>query len=93
MLFNWSEYVPAVKKAFGALGKKHPKMIAAYQALEAAAADGDALDAKTRELIAIAVAITTRAPLGSALLHRHPGDEVEVGIGNARQRYEILDAR
>ncbi|QJP08285.1 carboxymuconolactone decarboxylase family protein [Pseudomonas multiresinivorans] len=60
MLFNWSEYVPAVKKAFGALGKKHPKMIAAYQALEAAAADGDALDAKTRELIAIAVAITTR---------------------------------
>ncbi|WP_152221638.1 carboxymuconolactone decarboxylase family protein [Pseudomonas sp. SCB32] len=60
MLFNWSEYVPAVKKAFGALGKKHPKMIAAYQALEVAAADGDALDAKTRELISMAVAITTR---------------------------------
>lgn len=36
--------------------------------------------------------ITTRAPLGSALLHRHPGDEVEVGTGSARQRYEILDA-
>lgn len=36
--------------------------------------------------------ITTRAPLGNALLHRHPGDEVEVGTGHARQRYEILDA-
>ncbi|MFJ3049111.1 GreA/GreB family elongation factor [Pseudomonas nitroreducens] len=35
--------------------------------------------------------ITTRAPLGSALLQRHPGDEVEVGTGSARQRYEILD--
>lgn len=34
--------------------------------------------------------ITTRAPLGSALLQRHPGDEVEVGSGSARQRYEIL---
>ncbi|WP_236171566.1 GreA/GreB family elongation factor [Pseudomonas pseudonitroreducens] len=36
--------------------------------------------------------ITTRAPLGGALLHRQPGDEVEVGSGSARQRYEILDA-
>jgi len=37
--------------------------------------------------------ITTRAPLGNALLHRHPSDEVEVGTGSARQRYEILDVR
>ncbi|HHN1002448.1 TPA: carboxymuconolactone decarboxylase family protein, partial [Pseudomonas aeruginosa] len=26
MLNNWTEFVPAVKKAFGALGKQHPKM-------------------------------------------------------------------
>lgn len=36
--------------------------------------------------------ITSRAPLGSALLNRLPGDELEVGQGNARQRYEILEA-
>ena len=36
--------------------------------------------------------ITSRAPLGNALLHRVPGDELEIGQGNARQRYEILDA-
>ncbi len=59
MLNNWTEFVPAVKKAFGALGKQHPKMLAAYGALEEASAEG-ALDAKTRELISIAVAITTR---------------------------------
>ena len=39
MLNNWTEFVPAVKKAFGALGKQHPKMLAAYvyslRALEA----------------------------------------------------------
>ena len=59
MLNNWTEFVPAVKKAFGALGKQHPKMLAAYGALEEASAEG-ALEAKTRELISIAVAITTR---------------------------------
>ena len=26
MLNNWTEFVPAVKKAFGALGKQHPKI-------------------------------------------------------------------
>jgi AhpD family alkylhydroperoxidase len=60
MLFNWSEHVPAVKKAFGALGKSHPKMLAAYRALEEASSADDVLDAKTRELISLAVAITTR---------------------------------
>lgn len=60
MLFNWSEYVPAVKKAFSALGKRHPKMLSAYQALGSAAAEGDVLDSKTRELIAVAVAISLR---------------------------------
>ncbi|ASL28936.1 MULTISPECIES: carboxymuconolactone decarboxylase family protein [Azotobacter] len=60
MLFNWSEYVPAVKQAFGKLGKTHPKMLAAYQALGEAASADAALDAKTRELIALAVAVTTR---------------------------------
>jgi AhpD family alkylhydroperoxidase len=60
MLFNWSDYVPAVKKAVGKRGKAHPKMLDAYQALDAAAGADDALDAKTRELISLAVAITTR---------------------------------
>ena len=59
MFQNWPEHTAHVKKAFGELGKNHPKMLQAYGALEQAAA-AEALDAKTRELIAIAVAITTR---------------------------------
>lgn len=56
---NWTEHTALVKKSFGELGKKHPKMLQAYASLEQAAA-AEALDEKTRELIAIAVAITTR---------------------------------
>ena len=60
MFANWKEDVAHVKKSFGELGQKHPKMLQAYQALNAAAAEGNVLDAKTRELIALAVAVTTR---------------------------------
>ncbi|MDG6881827.1 alkylhydroperoxidase AhpD family core domain [Phocoenobacter uteri] len=56
---NWTEHTAHVKQSFGALGKKHPKMLEAYKSLGAAAA-AESLDLKTRELIALAVAITTR---------------------------------
>ena len=59
MFQNWPEHTAHVKKSFSELGKNHPKMLQAYGALEQAAA-AEALDAKTRELIAIAVASTTR---------------------------------
>ncbi|MDD7569508.1 MAG: carboxymuconolactone decarboxylase family protein [[Actinobacillus] rossii] len=60
MFANWKEDVAHVKKSFGELGQKQPKMLQAYQALNAAAVEGNVLDAKTRELIALAVAVTTR---------------------------------
>lgn len=56
---NWSEHTAHVKKSFGELAKNHPKMLEAYQMLNKAAA-AEALDVKTRELIALAVAVTTR---------------------------------
>ncbi|MBF0804918.1 MULTISPECIES: carboxymuconolactone decarboxylase family protein [Neisseria] len=59
MFKDWPEHTAFVKQSFASLGKKHPKMLQAYGALEQAAA-AEALDEKTRELIAIAVAITTR---------------------------------
>ena len=60
MFNNWSDLLPTVKKAFGSLGKSNPKMVKAYMALGEAAEENNVLDAKTRELISIAVAITTR---------------------------------
>ncbi|MGQ0286041.1 carboxymuconolactone decarboxylase family protein [Pasteurellaceae bacterium 22721_9_1] len=59
MFQNWPEHTALVKDSFAELGKKHPKMLDAYKALNQAAA-AEALDLKTRELIALAVAVTTR---------------------------------
>jgi AhpD family alkylhydroperoxidase len=60
MFLDWPEHTAHVKKSFGSLGKTHLKqMLQAYLALNDAAA-AEALDIKTRELISIAVAITTR---------------------------------
>ena len=59
MFKDWKQHTQHVKSSFAHLGRKHPKMLEAYQSLgEAAAVEG--LDLKTRELIALAVAITTR---------------------------------
>ena len=60
MFINWSELLPSIQKAFGARGKSNPKMVKAYMALGEASAENDVLDTKTRELISIAVTITTR---------------------------------
>ena len=53
MFADWKNDVAHVKKSFGALGKKYPKMLQAYGALGAAAAEGNVLDAKTLSLIHI----------------------------------------
>ena len=60
MFNNWSDLLPSIQKAFGALGKSNPKMVKAYMALGEASAENDVLDTKTRELISIPHAITTR---------------------------------
>ena len=76
MFADWKNNVAHVKKSFGELGKKHPKMLQAYGALSAAAAEGDVLDAKTRELIALAVAVTTRC---ESCIGVHAAEAVKAG--------------
>lgn len=58
MFQDWEGHVQHVKTSFGKLGKDYPKMLKAYGSLQEAAAEN--IDAKTRELIALAVAVTTR---------------------------------
>ena len=67
MFADWKNDVAHVKKSFGALGKKYPKMLQAYGALGAAAAEGNVLDAKTRELIALAVEEEVAAALAMSI--------------------------
>ena len=60
MLHPWNETLLNNRKAGNALATHHPKMLSAFRALNEAQGATGTLDAKTRELIALAVAVTTR---------------------------------
>ncbi|MGO3152855.1 MAG: carboxymuconolactone decarboxylase family protein [Galactobacter sp.] len=56
---DWKDYRSNLVRGVGRLGKLRPNVAAAMDLL-AKPEEGDALDAKTRELISLAVATTTR---------------------------------
>ena len=60
MLNNWAELSANIRKVSESFAETNPKTLAAYRSLGAAAGESGALDLKTRELIALAVAVTTR---------------------------------
>ena len=60
MLNDWKAQLANTRRAAGTLATANPKVVQAFQALNAAQGANGTLDAKTRELISLAVAITTR---------------------------------
>jgi len=60
MLIDTQDYTPKLMAAIGELGQAAPKLLPGFHALDGAAAKDGVLDAKTRELISLAVAVTTR---------------------------------
>ena len=58
-MLDWKNYRLKLKNRIGAFGKLQPKTLQGYQSLNQAGEDSP-LDLKTRELIALAVAVTTR---------------------------------
>ncbi len=59
-MLNWNEYRKELSTRIGEIAKLSPDTLAGYKALSGAGAKTGHLDAKTRELIALAVAVTTR---------------------------------
>ena len=59
-LAQWAEVVGNNRAASKLLGEHNAGMLAAYRGLNEALSGSQTLDAKTRELIALAVAVTTR---------------------------------
>lgn len=59
-MMNWPEYRSELMTRIGEIGKLSPDTLAGYQALSKAGSKTDKLGAKTRELIALAVSVTTR---------------------------------
>ena len=68
MLIDTQDYAPKLLQAIGKLGAAAPDTLAGFRALDGAAARVGTLDVKTRELIALAVAVTTRCD-GCITLH------------------------
>jgi len=59
-MLDWNEYRNQILGRLGEIGKLSPDTIRGYMALGGAGAKTGHLDAKTRELVALAVAITLR---------------------------------
>jgi AhpD family alkylhydroperoxidase len=60
MLNNWIEFLKTFRGKVALLNDANPTLVKGYKGLGGAALQGSALDAKTKELIALAVAVTTR---------------------------------
>ena len=85
MFLNWNELLGTLKRSYSLLGNPNPKMLEAYRGLAAAQGSNGALDAKTRELIAIAVAVTTHC---DGCISSHVAAAIEDGATEA----EVSDA-
>lgn len=60
MMLDWNGYKGQLGSSIGDLGSVSPEILKGYQTLAGAGAKTGKLDAKTRELISLAVAVTTR---------------------------------
>ena len=59
-MLDWVQYRNELLGRIGEIGKLSPGTVAGYQTLSSAGEKTGHLDGKTRELIALAVAVTTR---------------------------------
>jgi AhpD family alkylhydroperoxidase len=88
-MLNWLEYRKELMGRIGEIGKLSPDTLAGYQTLSHAGNKTGKLDAKTRELISLAVAVTTRCDgcitvhTGEALKHGATREEIAEALGVA----------
>ena len=88
MMNNWTDQLANLRTGAKALAQANPAVVQAYAGLNRALGEGQALDAKTRELIALAVAVTTRCDgcISHAAAARQAGasqQEVAEALGTA----------
>lgn len=85
MMLDWNEYRKELTAAIGKIGEVSPDIVEGYRTLSAAGRKTGKLDPKTRELIALAVAVTTRCD-GCITFH------TEAAIKQGASREEIIEA-
>ena len=84
-MLDWTTYRKQLMGRIGEFGKLTPDTLAGYQTLSGAGKKTSHLDGKTRELIALAVAVTTRCD-GCITVHA----DAAVKLGASRE--EVAEA-
>jgi AhpD family alkylhydroperoxidase len=85
MMMDWNSYRKQLLETVGEIGKTSPEITRGYQGLSQAGAKTGTLDAKTRELIALAVAVTRQCD-GCITIH------VDAAIRQGATREELVEA-
>jgi AhpD family alkylhydroperoxidase len=85
MMLNWNEYHQAIKTTLGEIMKLSPDTLRGYRMLSEANAKTSNLGAKTRELIALGVAVTRQCD-GCIVVH------TEAAMKAGASREEIAEA-
>lgn len=84
-MLDWNEYRKELGPRIGEIGKLSPDTLKGYLTLSGAGGKTNHLDGKTRELIALAVAVTTRCD-GCITVH------VDAALKQGASREEIAEA-
>ena len=85
MMLNWTEYKQQIAAGVGQIGKTSPDLVRGYRVLSDAGQKTNRLDAKTRELIALAVAVTRQCD-GCITVH------TDAAVQHGATREEIVEA-
>lgn len=89
MMLDWKSYRKQLAQKIGELGKLSPDTVRGYQGLSHAGDTTNVLGAKTRELIALAVAVTRQCDgciavhTDAALKHGATREEIAEALGVA----------
>lgn len=85
MMLDWNEYRQQIAAAVSDIGKLSPDTVRGYALLGNAGSKTNKLDAKTRELIALAVAVTRQCD-GCITVH------TDAAIKHGATREEVMEA-
>ncbi|MFH5069583.1 carboxymuconolactone decarboxylase family protein [Enterobacter cloacae complex sp. 2024EL-00215] len=85
MFLNWNEYRSNLLGTVGKFAQLQPEFMKGFQKMDEGASEHKHLDPKTHELIALAVAVTTRCD-GCLSVH------VDAAAKNGATREEIAEA-
>jgi AhpD family alkylhydroperoxidase len=85
MMIDWNEYQAQIKKTTAEIGRASPDIVRGYRMLGDAGKQTDLLGQKTRELIALAVAVTVECD-GCIVTH------TEAALKAGATEEEIIEA-